>query len=389
MSSSHTSQKSDSEYLLKIQNLLINTASTYISLPSNQLDTALKETLAEIGSTMGADRLYIFLYNWNPKTASNTHEWCADGIEPQIDRLQAIDISQFDQWIENHKRGERVVISDVSAMHGSDPFRIELENQSIQSVAMVPMMASGKCVGFLGMDMVRRKHTFTDEEVRLLILISDLIVNVRSRLDSETTIRERLKELNCIYSITSLGEDKNQKEEDYLHEVVSVLPKGFLDPAQTYACIAFENKIYTSPNFQKTENYISAEIQLFKQKLGHIIVYCHPDITFLREEVALLEGARNNIERFIETRRALEAIRANEQRLQNLVNTLTSYVLRTDMEGRHTYWNGKFEADFGWIYPEHGLSNADSLLSICDYHHPRTIDVVEKCVQSPGVAFKV
>lgn len=59
-------------------------------------------------------------------------------------------------------------------------------------------------------------------------------------------------------------------------------------------------------------------------------------------------------------------------------------MLRTDLEGRHTYWNQKFEDDFGWIYTAKGLSYEDSIQSICDYHHERTRETVLKCLEEPG-----
>ncbi|MDV7391090.1 PAS domain S-box protein, partial [Arthrospira platensis SPKY1] len=58
--------------------------------------------------------------------------------------------------------------------------------------------------------------------------------------------------------------------------------------------------------------------------------------------------------------------------------------MRTDLEGRHTYWNEKFEQDFGWIYSQNGLSQADSLQSICEYHHERTLQAVNQCFAEPG-----
>ncbi len=79
----------------------------------------------------------------------------------------------------------------------------------------------------------------------------------------------------------------------------------------------------------------------------------------------------------------------SEQRLNNLLNSQTSYVLRTDLRGIHTYWNQAFEEAFGWMYKENGLTEADSLTSICDYDKPKAQDTVIKCIKEPGKIFKV
>lgn len=78
-----------------------------------------------------------------------------------------------------------------------------------------------------------------------------------------------------------------------------------------------------------------------------------------------------------------------EQELQNLLSTQTNYVLRTDLEGRHTYWNKKFEEEFSWVYPNNGLYLSNSIDSICSHHHQRTRETVEACFASPGKVVKV
>jgi PAS domain S-box-containing protein len=379
----------NSDYIIKLQDRLITLASNYISLPAENLDDALQATLADLGPFVEADRLYFFDYNWEANTCTNTHEWCGPGIEPQIHLLSDLKLDIFGDWVNIHMKGEVAQINDVTKMDEADQFKHVLLEQNIKSILMVPMMNRGTCIGFLGIDMVNRQHDFSTEEVRLLSVLADLIVSVRNRMESDVSLRERMKELNCIYSISSLSEDKSQSEAAYFQEVVTVIPPGFQIPDRTWACISFEGEQYLSAGFTETTNFIASDILVSGEKLGHLMVYSDPEVHFYREEVALLEGIRNNIERFIETRRALNAIQKNEQELQNLVNSQTSYVLRTDMEGRHTYWNSKFEEDFGWVYRDYGLNQSDSLLSICDYHHQRTIDIVEKCVQSPGITFKV
>jgi PAS domain S-box-containing protein len=86
---------------------------------------------------------------------------------------------------------------------------------------------------------------------------------------------------------------------------------------------------------------------------------------------------------------AFNKLSKSEQRLNNLLNSQTSYVLRTDLLGRHTFWNKAFEEAFGWMYKEKGLTEADSLTSICDYDKPKAAEVVSKCFKNPGKIFKV
>jgi hypothetical protein len=64
--------------------LLVETANVYIHLPYEALDTTIARSLKELGEFIGADRFYIFSYDFEKKTASITHEWCKIGVRPQI-----------------------------------------------------------------------------------------------------------------------------------------------------------------------------------------------------------------------------------------------------------------------------------------------------------------
>lgn len=89
-----------------------------------------------------------------------------------------------------------------------------------------------------------------------------------------------------------------------------------------------------------------------------------------------------------ESIRIQEALFHSEDRMKNLVNSQTNYVLRTDMMGIHTYWNQKFEDEFGWLY-NGKIAGSYALVSICEYHHDRVKEAVEKCVSDPGRIIKV
>ena len=83
------------------------------------------------------------------------------------------------------------------------------------------------------------------------------------------------------------------------------------------------------------------------------------------------------------------ALRESEERLKNIVNFQTNFIIRTDIKGRLTYWNRKFEELFGWIHREHGMEGSYSIISVCDYHHKRVADAVAKCISNPGVVKEV
>jgi PAS domain S-box-containing protein len=82
-------------------------------------------------------------------------------------------------------------------------------------------------------------------------------------------------------------------------------------------------------------------------------------------------------------------LQAREQMLMSLVNTQTSYVIRTDIFGRITYWNNKFEEDYGWAYREKGIRKSSALDSICEHHHGRVNQAVVDSVAQSGSVIRI
>lgn len=80
-------------------------------------------------------------------------------------------------------------------------------------------------------------------------------------------------------------------------------------------------------------------------------------------------------------------LQANKERLESLVNSQTNYVLRTNIQGYHTYYNRKFEEDFGHLSPKN-LDGGYGLDSICTHHHERVKEVVMECILYPGKIVK-
>ena len=66
-------------------------------------------------------------------------------------------------------------------------------------------------------------------------------------------LRERIKELNCLYGITYLAERHSDSIEDLLRELVFFLPYSWQYPEITCAKIMFEGKTYKSKPIIKIE----------------------------------------------------------------------------------------------------------------------------------------
>lgn len=182
-------EQRERERLSQFVLLLFRLANRFINLPVHEAHTAIHEALGDMGRFVDADRAYLFDYDLEMGTASNTHEWCGKGVSPEIDNLQNIPFSMIPDWFEAHRHGRVMYVHDVEALPEC-PLRDFLKPQGIQSLMALPLMHGERCMGFVGLDSVRNTHNYGEEETTLLQLFSQMLVNIRLRVEAEERIHE-------------------------------------------------------------------------------------------------------------------------------------------------------------------------------------------------------
>jgi DNA-binding NarL/FixJ family response regulator len=114
-------------------------------------------------------------------------------------------------------------------------------------------------------------------------------------------LRERIKELNCLYGISQLAERHSDSLDDLLGELVNFLPFSWQYPDITCARIILYGQTYKSKNFKLTQWRQSSPIHIYNEPAGEVmIVYleeCPPmdEGPFLREERVLLDALSERI----------------------------------------------------------------------------------------------
>jgi diguanylate cyclase (GGDEF)-like protein len=152
--------------------LIASTARDFIAEPSSSLDANIHRTLAAIGHLFDADRAYVFEYGAVQGVVSNTHEWCAPGVEPQIEHLQGLPADLFPWWMEELRAGRAINLSSLDDLPPEgESMREMLEAQSIHSLLVLPLVRRGQLDGFAGFDHVRGSRCWSVEEVEVLRIV--------------------------------------------------------------------------------------------------------------------------------------------------------------------------------------------------------------------------
>jgi DNA-binding transcriptional LysR family regulator len=135
-------------------------------------------SLERVAKSAYASRAYIFRYDWERCTMSNTYEWCADGVTPEIQNLQDIQNALFPEWIEAHRKGSPVYIGRVSDLQKDSALREILESQGISSLVTVPVWTVGECKGFIGFDAIDAEASWSDVDIGLLVSFAKIIGSI-------------------------------------------------------------------------------------------------------------------------------------------------------------------------------------------------------------------
>ncbi|MBD3166208.1 hypothetical protein GF324_06400 [bacterium] len=80
----------------------------------------------------------------------NTHEWCVDGVTPQIENLQDVPVQAVQWWHDIMTAGGMVNLPDVSSSEVSEDIRDVLQPRGITARLAIPMFVNGKLYGFTG-----------------------------------------------------------------------------------------------------------------------------------------------------------------------------------------------------------------------------------------------
>ena len=173
-------------------------------------ETCMNHALEQLSAFIHPDRLYVL--ETDGITASNTFEWCADGVKPEIETLQNLSYDEYlGGWEKYLKKSSSVVIADIEELKGDDPVDYEnLKRQGIHRLAAAPFYDGGKLIGYLGADNYEQNDLVNTQAVlnSISYFIGAKIVN--HRLMEGLNRLSRRDTLTGVYNRNAMIERINQ-----------------------------------------------------------------------------------------------------------------------------------------------------------------------------------
>ncbi|MGM0406319.1 MAG: PAS domain S-box protein, partial [Thermoplasmatota archaeon] len=313
-------------------------------------------TLGLIGNFVGIDRSYVFLFDEEDGVINNTHEWCAEGIESQIDKLQDIPISLLSWSMEQLESGLSIHIPRVEDLPPEAEEEKKMSQmQDIQSILLVPLTWKNELKGFMGFDSVKDERSWESEDVILLDTFSDIITNTLERKKAESALKEseeRYRELVessfAGIGITTLDEDfifvndrfaemlGYEKDELIGKNIADICPEDELDIFNKETKIRKKGKrgSYESKLLKNNGNSISVKIYAnpYKDSDGSIIgtTGVVTDITNIKKAEHALKESETKIKKLYDSSVVFSSI-DNLEELYTKVIEIASDILDFDV----------------------------------------------------------
>jgi len=158
------------ERLLKLEEL--NKEIIRLFLQLDDVDLAMNEVMAMTGTLLDVSRVYVFHFRENERICDNTHEWCAEGVVPEIGNLQGID---FDELIPSYfpLLAQEGIIAPYHIQELPEDLQGLLQPQGITTVMHIPIYLDGRLEGFVGYDETREGRLWLPEEITTARLIAE------------------------------------------------------------------------------------------------------------------------------------------------------------------------------------------------------------------------
>ena len=191
--------------------------------------------------------------------------------------------------------------------HAADS-EISVES-NISSFLILPVSVNREDVGLLTLKS-NRQNFFRENDIPWYSEISELLGLAINQQLVQFELRERVKELTCLYNIARVAARPDLQLDEMLQSVAEAMPPGWLYPETAYGRIIFKRREFMSPGLRRICHQQTADILVNGEVQGSVeLVYTEekPELDegpFLKEERSLINAIARELSIIIERKLA-------------------------------------------------------------------------------------
>ncbi len=193
--------------------------------------------------------------------------------------------------------------SETCKWAGGRTFHID---SAFKSLAVIPFKIENTDFGLLLLKS-RKKNFLAAHEVECYEDFAKILGIASTQRRAQIALRERVKELTCLYGIAKVAARPGISLEQILTEAVALLPQGWLYPDIASASIDFAGQTYSTEGFHESPQMQTTQIMIGGEKRGAVqVAYSKkmPELDegpFLKEERHLIDAIGRELSLIIET----------------------------------------------------------------------------------------
>lgn len=188
-----------------------------------------------------------------------------------------------------------------------------------KSLALIPLVLGDENIGLMQIMSKQRNH-FIEKEIGFYESVAQTLGIALVSQRSQAALRERVKELTCLYNMARLAGQEGISNKEILQAIVYLIPPAWQYPEITVGRITLDGHSYTTSSFHQGWQKQVADIVIKGKRRGTVEVSYTKLKTvldegpFLKEERNLLEVIAKQVALILERREAKEdSIRLQEQ----------------------------------------------------------------------------
>ncbi len=232
---------------------------------------------------------------------------CRDIILGHIDRSLPFFTQNGSFWTGD--AGSTRITRPSTDRHGE--VDIQLPGADYRSLAFFPLVVDQENIGLLLLRS-RQKDFFIEQEMEFYEGIAQTLGVALAHRGAQVALRERIKELTCLYGIAQLAARPGISLEEIMQGIVELLPPGWLYPQLASGKIFMDGRSYIKSSFRQGQQKQTADIVVSGERRGIVeVTYAQemPELDegpFLKEERSLINAVAREVAIIIERRQAEE-----------------------------------------------------------------------------------
>ncbi len=187
------------------------------------------------------------------------------------------------------------------------------------SLALIAVETGLERIGLLELESIVPDF-FVEQQIESYEFVAQTLGIALAHRRLQVALRERVKELTCLYGIAKLVAQPEISLEEVLQKTVELLPPGWLYPDVCCARIVLDEHAYATSGFRKPAHSMRADIVVDGNKRGFVevgYVWEKPQLDegpFLNEERNLIDAIAREVSIIVEQKQAEdEKLKLQEQ----------------------------------------------------------------------------